>query len=226
VVKVGGSLFPNKAIKLIKHLKNTNSLIILGGGEFANYIRKIDDEIAISDDIAHEVAIDSMDIIAKIVDDKLNFTKLAYSLDEAKSISDDGFIPILITSHILKEEDPFKHSWEVTSDSIACYFSHILKAKLLIATNVKGIYTRNPKHQDSIFIERISANKLLNLNESSVDLMLPKLLLEFGADCFVVNGNYPERVLTLINKNPKEVLKEINSYNNYDFQFTYIKGGK
>ena len=42
VVKIGGSLFPENAIELAKKLKNTNSLIILGGGEFANliYVRK------------------------------------------------------------------------------------------------------------------------------------------------------------------------------------------
>ena len=50
VVKIGGSLFPKHAIKLAKELKNTNSCIILGGGEFANLIRKYDDVFNFSDE--------------------------------------------------------------------------------------------------------------------------------------------------------------------------------
>ena len=44
VVKIGGSLFPDYAIDLADKLKNTSSVIILGGGEFANLIRKYDIE--------------------------------------------------------------------------------------------------------------------------------------------------------------------------------------
>ena len=39
VVKIGGSLFPTDAIKVAEKLKGTSSLIITGGGEFANMIR-------------------------------------------------------------------------------------------------------------------------------------------------------------------------------------------
>ena len=39
VIKIGGSLFPKSAIALIKELKGTNTLLIIGGGEFANLIR-------------------------------------------------------------------------------------------------------------------------------------------------------------------------------------------
>ncbi|MDR3063051.1 MAG: delta 1-pyrroline-5-carboxylate synthetase [Methanobrevibacter sp.] len=214
VVKVGGSLFPKKAIELVKSLKNTKILIVVGGGEFANLIRKYDGEVEFSNDISHETAIDSMEIMAKLLNDKIDFTKIVYTIEEAKKASSDGFIPILIVSKLLKENDPLKHSWEVTSDSISAYIANLLKAKLLISTNVKGIYTRNPSHQDAIFIDEINAKNLLTFDESSIDLMLPKLLLRFGIDCFVVNGNYPMRVLSII-----------NSDKNHNFQYTLIKGG-
>ncbi len=104
VVKIGGSLFPDYAIELAKQLKNTNSLIILGGGDFANLIRKYDDEIHFSQETTHWTAIDCMDIIAKLVDDKVDSTKLVYSIEEANKISDDGFTPIFIVSRFLKTE--------------------------------------------------------------------------------------------------------------------------
>ena len=214
VVKIGGSLFPNYAINLAEKLKNTGSVIILGGGEFANLIRKYDDDINFSEETNHWTAIDCMDIIAKLVNDKVDSTKLAYSIEEVNAISDEGFTPIFVVSEFLKREDPFECSWDVTSDSIAAYVSHILNANLLIVTNVNGIYTQEPEEPGSTFISKIDATKLLTFQESSIDVMLPSLLLEFGSDCYVVNGKYPERVLSLID----------DTINDYNFDYTQITG--
>ncbi|WP_296878636.1 delta 1-pyrroline-5-carboxylate synthetase [uncultured Methanobrevibacter sp.] len=214
VVKIGGSLFPNHAIELAKQLKDSDSVIILGGGEFANLIRKYNDEQDFSEDVNHWTAIDCMDIIAKLVDDKIDSTKLAYSIDEVNEISDGGFTPIFVVSEFLKTEDPFECSWDVTSDSIAAYVSHLLNANLLIVTDVNGIYTQEPKEPGSTFISKIDATTLLTFQESSIDVMLPSLLLEFGTNCYVVNGKCPERVLSLIDDN----------VNDYNFDYTQIIG--
>ena len=63
-------------------------------------------------------------------------------------------------------------------------------------------------------INEIDVNKLLTFDESSIDLMLPTLLIEYGLDCYVVNGEYPERVLSIMN----------NEINNGDssFEYTFI----
>ena len=214
VVKIGGSLFPDYAIDLADKLKNTESLIILGGGEFANLIRKYDEDINFSDETNHWTAIECMDIISKLVNDKVKSTKLAYSIDEANEISDKGFTPIFVVSEFLKTNDPFECSWDVTSDSIAAYVADIFDANLLIVTNVNGIYTREPSEEGSKFIDKIDAKKLLTFEESSIDLMLPSLLIEFGTNCYVVNGMYPERVLSLIDDN----------INDYNFDYTLITG--
>ena len=214
VVKIGGSLFPKYAIDLADRLENTGSLIILGGGEFANLIRKYNDEMDFSEETNHWAAIDCMDIIAKPVNDKVESAKLAYTIKEVNEISDEGFTPIFIVSQFLREEDPFECSWDVTSDSIAAYVSHLLNANLLIVTNVNGIYTQKPKEPGSTFISKIDATTLLTFQESSIDVMLPSLLLEFGSDCYVVNGKCPERVLSLID----------DTINDYNFDYTQIIG--
>ena len=214
VVKIGGSLFPNYAIDLAKKLENTNSCIILGGGGFANLIRKYDSEQNFSDEANHWTAIDCMDIIAKLVNDKVKSTKLAYSIEEVNEISNEGFTPIFVVSKFLRDEDPFECSWDVTSDSIAAYVAHLLNANLFIVTNVNGIYTQEPKEPGSTFISKIDAKTLLTFQESSIDVMLPSLLLEFGTNCYVVNGKYPERVLSLIDDN----------INDYNFDYTQIIG--
>ena len=214
VVKIGGSLFPNYAIDLAKKLKSTNSCIVLGGGEFANLIRKYNDEQHFSEEINHWTAIDCMDILSKLVDDKVDSTKLAYSIEDINQISAEGFTPIFIVSKFLRDEDPFECSWDVTSDSIAAYVAHLLNANLLIVTNVNGIYTQEPKESGSTFISKIDAKTLLTFPETSVDVMLPSLLLKFGTNCYVVNGKYPERVLSLID----------DSINDYNFDYTQITG--
>ena len=214
VVKIGGSLFPRHAIDLAERLKNTDSLIILGGGNFANLIRKYDAEMNFSDEANHWTAIDCMDIIAKLVNDKVESAGLAFSIDEANNLSNEGFTPIFIVSEFLKKENPFECSWDVTSDSIAAYVAHVLNANLFIVTDVNGIYTREPKEPGSTFISKIDATTLLTFQESSIDVMLPSLLLEFGTDCYVVNGKFPERVLSLIEDN----------VNDYNFDYTKIIG--
>ena len=214
VVKIGGSLFPNYAIDLAKKLENTNSCIVLGGGEFANLIRKYNDEQHFSDETNHWTAIDCMDIMAKLTDDKVESAKLAYSIEEVNQISDEGLTPIFISSRFLRDEDPFECSWDVTSDSIAAYVAHLLNANLFIVTNVNGIYTQEPEESGSTFISKIDATTLLTFPETSVDVMLPSLLLKFGTNCYVVNGKYPERVLSLID----------DSINDYNFDYTQITG--
>ena len=195
-------------------MKDTSSVIILGGGEFANLIRKYDAEQEFSQEVNHWTAIDCMDIMAKLVDDKVESAKLAFTVDEIEEISDEGFTPIFIVSEFLKIDDPFECSWDVTSDSIAAYVAHLLNAKLLIVTNVNGIYTQEPKEPGSTFISKIDAKTLLTFQESSIDVMLPSLLLKFGSDCYVVNGKFPERVLSLIDDN----------INDYNFDYTKIIG--
>ena len=180
-------------------MKDQNCLFVIGGGEFANLIRKYDALIGFSEDVTHETAIDSMDILAKLLNDKLAFTEISYTIEEAIGISNSNKIPIMICSDILKENEPFAHSWDVTSDSIAAYIASLLDAKLLIATNVNGIYTKDPSLSGAELINEIDVNKLLTFDESSIDLMLPTLLIEYGLDSYVVNGKYPERVLSIMN---------------------------
>lgn len=160
-----------------------------------------------------------MDIIAKLLNDKIEFIEIVYSLDEAKKIHDNGNIPILACSDILKNNTEIENSWNLTSDSISAYIANLLKAKLLIVTNVDGIYTQKPNIVGSKFIDEIDAKKLLSFNETSVDLMLGKLLLEFGMNCFVVNGNYPERVLSLITQNKENQGNSINQHNKKNKRF-------
>ncbi|MBM4240989.1 MAG: delta 1-pyrroline-5-carboxylate synthetase [Euryarchaeota archaeon] len=198
VVKIGGSLFPDAAIRLCKALVGKKVLVICGGGVLANKIREYDTKSNFSNAATHKTAILSMDILGMLLSDKINDSVTVYSIEDVKNALDNLKLPILLPSRLLEYLDPLDHSWKVTSDSISFYISHLLQTKLLIATDVDGIYTHEPSSDDAKLIKSISAKKLLSFGETSVDEVLPELLLKYKTDCYVVNGKYPKRVISVI----------------------------
>jgi aspartokinase-like uncharacterized kinase len=199
VVKIGGSLFPEHAIKLAQVLKGREALIICGGGQFADLLREYDQDLGFSATATHRAAISCMDILGTLLADKINFIKAVYSLEDAKEALKNGKNPLLLPSQILYYSDPLNHSWSVTSDSISLYISHILQAKLLIATDVDGIYTQEPSLEGAQLLRNINTRKLLDFGETSVDENFAELLLKYPSTCYVVNGKHPERMLSIMN---------------------------
>jgi aspartokinase-like uncharacterized kinase len=206
LIKIGGSLFPEQAIKLCEAIIDSNDslkspkkiMFICGGGTFANKIRDYHDDLHFSDTANHNSAIMCMDILGTLLADKVKGLESIKSIDMVVSILEQGKLPLLNPSSLIESHDTLEHSWRVTSDSIAVYIADLLKAKLLIATDVDGIYTHDPCQDDAKLIKIISAKKLLNFGETSVDEFLPKLLLRYKSNCYVVNGKYPERVISII----------------------------
>ena len=198
LVKIGGSLFPGHAIKLAESLKNRDVLIVCGGGDFANLLRQYDHQIHFSNTSNHHAAVMCMDILGMLLADKVKNGKAIYSLEDAKNVNKEGKTPILMPSKLMHLLDPLQHSWRVTSDSISLYFTHLLKAKLLIATDVDGIYTRDPSQDGAQLLKNIDTRKLLDFGETSVDDSFAELLFQHPSACYVVNGKYPERVLSII----------------------------
>ena len=203
VLKLGGSLFPEKAINLCEFIVNQTELgvkilIVCGGGEFANKVRNYNDLLSFSNTANHRSAIMCMDIIGTLLADKVEGLESVNSLEDALKVSEHGKIPVLNSYTLMEDHDPLEHSWRVTSDSIALYISNLLKAKLLIATDVDGIYTHDPINDGAKLIDIISAKKLLNFGETSVDEFLPELLIRYQSECYIANGKYPERILSII----------------------------
>ncbi len=212
VVKIGGSLFPEYVDDIIDILKKSKEdvLLVNGGGELANKLRGYDLKYHYSSDTSHWMAIRCMDIIGCLIADKHEDVVTITSLDCADEVIKMDRIPLLLTYDLLKKKDPLAHDWSVTSDSIACWVASQLNAKLLILTNVDGIYNGDIWKKNKKLIEKISANELLIFEETSVDKCLPKLLIKYHLDCFVVNGKYPERVLALLNSD--NFIKNIYTY--------------
>jgi aspartokinase-like uncharacterized kinase len=216
VLKVGGILAkdPTSLVRLCQELsvlaKAYRILIVPGGGEFADTVRKFDKTYSLSNTVAHKMAILAMDQYGFFLSDITPNSYVFYSLKEISN-SVRGMLPIFLPSKFMFREDPLEHSWEVTSDTIAAYIADLLHAeKLILVTDVDGIFSEDPeKKVDATCIEGLSAKKLLGWNKrTSVDKTLPKILLQTKLDCYVVNGRYPERI-TLILENKKTVCTHV-----------------
>lgn len=203
VIKVGGSLAETPAtlkalcIRLSEIAKKHSITVVPGGGKFADAVREIDRQYALSADAAHRMAILGMDQFGLLLSQIIPNSCATYSLNAAKQLSKRKAVPILLPSRMMFKENPLEASWDVTSDSIAAYVASHLKAdKVILVTDVDGVFKSAPKkHSVSKLISKLSARELLAFAQrTSVDRFLPKLLQKTRLDCYVVNGAYPERI--------------------------------
>jgi aspartokinase-like uncharacterized kinase len=203
VIKVGGSLAeePEQLISLCGKLselaKKYGLVVVPGGGRFADVVRDSDRRFSLSSEVSHRMAILGMDQFGMLLAQITPNSCATYSLEDARQLSETEAVPVFLPSRLMFKEDPLKNSWEVTSDSIAAYVAGRLQAaKLILVKDVDGIFTKDPKtSEDAVLVERLSAAELLKLNKrTSVDRFLAGLLVESPFDCYVVNGNFPERV--------------------------------
>ena len=211
VIKVGGSLAEDHArlkalcTTLSALAENYELMVVPGGGKFADVVRDLDQRFNLSSVVSHRMAILGMDQFGLLLSDFVPNSQVIRRLEAAKVASEAKNSPIFLPSQLMFQEDPLENSWDVTSDSIAAYVAWRLHAgKLVLVTDVDGVFTLDPKkHKEAVLIKQISAKELLKLNkQTSVDRLLPKLLLDAQMDCYVVNGRYPERVEAVLAGHP------------------------
>ncbi|MFP3984793.1 MAG: delta 1-pyrroline-5-carboxylate synthetase [Candidatus Bathyarchaeia archaeon] len=216
VIKVGGSLAEHPAdLRKLCHKLGTIAqtrrvLVVPGGGKFADTVREFDKIYDLSNTISHKMAILAMDQFGLFLSHITPNSHVSYSIKEMeKSVT--GMLPILLPSRFVFCKDPLEHSWDVTSDTIAAHIASVLHArKLILVTDVDGIFTKDPKKDsNATLIKGMSAKKLLAWNNTtSVDKTLPKILLRTKLDCFIVNGRYPKRIEAIL-ENEKPISTHI-----------------
>jgi aspartokinase-like uncharacterized kinase len=216
VLKIGGSLAenPDSLLTLCEALsglaKVHKIVIVPGGGEFADRVRELDQRITLSNRTAHQMAVLAMDQYGLLL---LDITPNSYAIREIEKLNNtiEGKLQFFLPSQYILCEDPLENSWDVTSDSIAAHIAdRIHVKKLILVTNVDGIFFENPKkNTNAKLIEKLSVKQLLSWNtRTSVDTTLPKILLQTWLDCYVVNGKYPGRIEQIL-KNKETICTHI-----------------
>jgi 5-(aminomethyl)-3-furanmethanol phosphate kinase len=202
VAKVGGSLAsqPDKLRALIQKLDELSKkhplIIVPGGGEFADTVRELDSRFGLTSQTSHFMAMLAMDQFGILLSSLSNKATTTTKLERVKDLFQLDFMPIFLPSQLFFFKDPLENSWDVTSDSIALYIGSVVRAsKVLLITDVDGVYTSDPKvDRTAKLIHQLSAKGLAALGRTSVDKAFPRLLGQNKIVSFVVNGLFPERV--------------------------------
>jgi aspartokinase-like uncharacterized kinase len=197
IIKLGGSLLA-QGREIIHFLsdyaekKAVFFIIIPGGGPFVEVIRKLSERRTILDDAAHWMAVLAMHQYGFFLADGETAIPLVESLEE---VSNAGHICIVLPYQILKADDSLPHTWDVTSDTIAAFIAHKLGEKRFIkVTDVDGILDENES-----LIKQIHAKELIGKEDKGcIDAELPRFLVRNKMSCVIVNGNFPERIIDVI----------------------------
>ncbi|MBP2172133.1 aspartokinase-like uncharacterized kinase [Methanococcus voltae] len=205
ILKIGGSLTLNcenllKELKIqIKELNDINNLIktklliIPGGGNFANNVRDIYEKTNLSDDGAHKLATLCTDLTGVYMKDISN-VKTANNIYDVKDMFRYEDLLIFLPSNLILSTDKLPRSWDVTSDSFAGYIADLIDCKkLIIATDVDGIYNKYPEGK---LLNTINAKSIKGF--TSIDKYLPEFICSNNIECYVVNGNFPKRIISIL----------------------------
>ncbi|WP_424360041.1 amino acid kinase [Methanocella sp. MCL-LM] len=183
MLKIGGSLFDHSRA-LVKRIADEeldlDILIVPGGGEFADGVRKVYQERPLSDDAAHWMAVLAMNQYAYYLADGTD-------LQLTDSLKGSG-TRIALPYEILRKDDALPHTWDVTSDTIAAWMARKIGGRLIKATDVDGIFAGGK------LLETVEASRLRGTGETCIDMALPEFLMNNKLDAFVVNGLHTARV--------------------------------
>jgi len=209
VFKIGGKILENSknlefTVSQLKKLYNDNILqkiiIIPGGGSYANFIRNIDKKLLLGENLAHWMAVFSMDYNGK----ELNkiYPDLECINDFKKIQRVSNIFCIFLPYNYLRKKDELPHSWDVTSDSIAIYIANKLNLNdCYLIKDIDGIYNKNNEVIKEIstiqYRELKKSGKLaeIGLNQGNlkkskpIDSNLLTLIDKYEISCILLNGN-------------------------------------
>ncbi|MFX1589682.1 MAG: hypothetical protein ACFFC1_16150 [Promethearchaeota archaeon] len=234
IFKIGGKILDNS-----KHLINTIAqltqlfedkiikkiIIIPGGGNLANFVRKIYLEFKLDDELAHWIAIYSMNFNGLELQRKFPHLEIVEDFKFLKN--EKRIFSIFLPFKYLKLIDPLPYSWDVTSDSITLYCAYKLGLNdCFLIKDVDGVLDKNNNVIQELttkkFIKLKRANNLAKNNANSsdikeqskpIDAYLTKLIDLYKVDLIILNGISPNlRILNYFSKTDQsnKVYSKIN----------------
>ena len=144
VIKVGGALLRavedlDLVLNAVARLARSRPVLVVpGGGPFADLVRETDWRIGIPDHAAHWMAVLGMDQYAHLLAARMPAGVVVSALREAAPVVGRGGVPVLAPSRWLSDADPFPHSWDVTSDSVAAWVAGQAGACELVLVKARG----------------------------------------------------------------------------------------
>jgi 5-(aminomethyl)-3-furanmethanol phosphate kinase len=152
VYKLGGSLlshpdlFPRLRVVLEQPVlfasprpgtESIRPLIVVGGGPVADAVRDWHQVHQLGDELAHDLALQSMSFNARLVTRLLPGARMVATRAEGDAAWSDGKVAVLASAEFVDAEERatrelLPRSWHVTSDSIAAYVARHWPAAALV----------------------------------------------------------------------------------------------
>jgi 5-(aminomethyl)-3-furanmethanol phosphate kinase len=179
VVKIGGGLLRDEGLEGLRRACAEVTaiaaarpvLVVPGGGPFADAVRVVDEQVGLSDRVAHRLALQAMDQLGAILAPMLPGTELLSDLVTPHAVGLLGVAPAFAGRPGVPE------SWAVTSDSLAVLAAGAIGAdEAVLLKPVAGVVARWPS--DDAPIAELTAGQLRVLQDAgggrAVDLYLPE----------------------------------------------------
>jgi len=192
IIKLGGSLlydFDKTKILLEEIYRNHKGKIAVTVGSgllgemYKDFISHLDDEIPFDDSLRDFSNIQSINASVLIA---LNSNYVVCANDEEVcSALGNGKIPVLDARGFM---DVFKDDFYQKSDVRTAHLcDHFYCNKLIIITNVNGIYDKDPnKDVDARKITKITPDELMKMGRTAVDEGLAERIEDYDLTCYVL----------------------------------------
>ena len=144
VVKLGGGMLRHPAVlapvlaAVGDVARRRRTVVVPGGGPFADAVREADGRFGLSDGAAHWMAVLAMDQCAHLLAERVARGRVVDRRRAVAAALAAAALPVLAPSRWLRAVDPLPHAWSVTSDSIAAWVAGALGARRLVLVKPPG----------------------------------------------------------------------------------------
>jgi len=168
--------------------------VVPGGGQFADIVKRYRKEWPLMPESAYQMALLAMLQNAFLLKD-LGGLALVSSFKEARAQMELGLVPVIVPSSDILDQTIFadRDISRLSSDAVAAYCSLALRAGFIKATDVDGIYDKDPHlYDDATLLGEVSAEELVY--RTCLDTGTPRIISKYQIPTWVVNGKHPERI--------------------------------
>ena len=136
VVKLGGSLARTSSLPLwldtIAQYGNGSTIVVPGGGEFADQVRAMQQRLGFDDRIAHRMALLAMQQYGLAIKGMHSGYEPVYTMDYLPQVLQEGRVAIWMPDLTILDKAGIPATWDVTSDSLSMWLANELLAKHLV----------------------------------------------------------------------------------------------